>query len=247
MNRPKVVHGDKIFSFFGFVLSLLRLNAQFEQEEMDSFHGSVLMNPLHLIYPELQISYELDVLERVSLFSRIGGKVAHGTDGSFESFGGGLWGVYEHQYLMNKYLNGLYVSTGPTFYFKGQRKYFVGCQLLYRFYWMNAVRLSFDDVETYRFNSVRTERNNVLGLKLLFGDIHGYKLTDKFSFNVRRYIGFTGRIKWYRYKNEDALLLDGSYSNYNKSGTYYWPISPFFGIDIGIKRKRQLQQLPFLL
>ena len=140
---------------------------------------------------------------------------------------------------MNKHSNAIYFSISPSFYFDNRNKYFFQPELFNRFYWFDNKHLSYDNVETYRYNSIRSERNNVIGLKILFGFNNLIKISERLAVNIKLYAGPGFRYKIYQYKNVDYKDLNPEtgevkYLPYKEEKGTFACLSFNLGVKIGL-------------
>jgi len=234
----------KIFSII--FLSIICSNTIFSQEKVDKnneiISGGFYITPTQLIFPEIILTYEHFLDNKFSLSYSLGYKIPVGKDTLFEPFGHGLFANYEYQYMFNKYSNAIFFSISPSYYFGQKRKYFIQCELFNRYYWFDNKHISFDNVEMYAYNSIRSEKNNITGIKVLAGtNIKRYIKNPMLLFNIKLYAGFSIRHKSYHYENINAICNDSIGNEIivpfrEENGTEIYP-SIQFEIKIGITKK----------
>ena len=223
----------KVLTFLFLAMSFFDLQGQQPDKTMTG--NGIYFLPTQLIFPEVLLTYEHFINDHLSLSFSAGYKIPTGSGDTLESFGNGLAAVYENQYMFNEYLHGIYLSAAPSFYFSNAEKLYWSPELFYRYYWCNDKRLSFDNVETDRYNSVRSEQNHVIGLKVLIGYNTKIDISEKCAIAFKFYGGLGTRYKMYKYENADNVMEDGTTVPYQtEQGTAFWPVAIQAGIKIGI-------------
>ncbi len=230
-----------IFAFFLCLFSLNQYAQTNNYSDKRLIGDGVYILPSQLIFPEIILTYEHFIKEKVSLSYSLGYKIPTGTGSKFEPFGNGLIADYEYQYMFNKFSNAIYFSIAPSYFIGTKRNYFVQCELFNRFYWIDNKQFSFDNDEIEKFDCVRSERNNVTGLKLLLGLNKQILISNSLFFNTIFYGGFGLRFKVYHYENVNNKIID---SNNNVSfipfqednGSLIAP-SIQLGIKIGLAKR----------
>ncbi|NOU45891.1 MAG: hypothetical protein HOO86_02375 [Bacteroidales bacterium] len=206
----------------------------------DSGNGIYIL-PTQLFFSEIILTYEQFIKERISISYSLGYKIPTGEGNTLEPFGSGLFADYELSFMFNEFSNAVYVSLSPSYYFGSHCKYFVQCEFFTRFYWFDDKRLSFDNVENYWFNSIRSERVNVTGIKALAGLNSKFSISKTMFFTIRFYGGIGVRYKNYYYENIDNIVMDPKlgeiiYPYEEERGHVFLP-SFHFGLKIGIAKK----------
>jgi hypothetical protein len=117
--------------------------------------------------------------------------------------------------------------------------------LFYRFYWFDDKELFFDNFESDRFNSIRSERIHVTGLKFLAGFNNKIQVSGNTAINVKLYGGPGVRYKNYWYEDvdnkrylweEDTTIIEP----YREEKGDFFIITLHLGIKLGISRTRSL-------
>jgi len=227
-----------IIIYFLLFFSLNNLFSQNTNKKKITNNGFYFL-PTQLKYREINFSYEHFIKERISLTISMAYKIPYGTDTLFEPNASGLYAIYEYQYMINKHSNAIYFSISPSFYFDNRNKYFFQPELFNRFYWFDDIHLSYDNEETYRYNSIRSERNNVTGIKLLFGFNNLIKISENLAFNIKLYAGPGFRFKIYQYKNIDYKDInyetgENVYIPYKEENGTFACLSFNLGVKIGL-------------
>ena len=212
------------------------LTGLYGQENQDLKLGNGLyVLPTQLIFPELLLSYERFVKDGLSVTFSLGYKLPVGKGDTLRPFGHGLMAIYEYQYMLNEFSNGLYLGVAPSFYSKTNKTLFFSPEIFYRHYWFEDKKLFFDNEQGMRYNAIRTERNHVLGLKLLVGGNSKIVVSPKKAIGFKLYAGLSTRYKFYKYTNVDNVLEDGHLIPFEvKQGTAFWPAALHLGLKIGL-------------
>ena len=228
-----------IIIFLGFIAIPISAQDSIQTKNIDN---GLYFLPTQLLFGEIVLTFEHFTKKYFSISYSIGYKIPTGTGNVMEPVGSGLFATYEYQYMFNEFSKALYFSVAPSFYFKGQRKYYLQPELFYRFYWFDNKKLSFDNFETYRYNSIRTERIHVMGLKFLAGFNSMIKVSNRLVLNIKTYAGVGVRYKTYKYVDIDNEVPDDNGEitiiPYNeKTGDLILP-SIHLGIKIGIAKTK---------
>ncbi len=175
------------------------------------------------------------------MVERVQGKMAYGVMGSFKpatrnsaevkGLAKGLFGGYELQNMGNPLYNAI---TGGLYAKRFHHKTSYVClELFYRHWWFDNKQGSYDNIEGYRFNGLRTERQNVVGLKVLFGEtiVNTRFLGKRFLLDI--YGGFGARYKSYRFETTNGTVWDLPNSDGVDKGVSR-SLSLHFGLNIGI-------------
>ena len=189
------------------VLLTLTLSVFGQDSENKSQPGNGLyILPTQLIFPEVLLTYEQFIRPRVSISYSLGYKLPVGKGDKLQTVGSGMFADYEYGYIFNEYSGGIYVSLAPSFYDKW-RKFYFQPELFYRSYRMNDKRLSYNNIEGGSYNSLRSEKIDVIGLKLLMGFNNMIALTDRTAINIKAFGGLGIRVKSYSYQNIDNQVI----------------------------------------
>lgn len=211
--------------------------------EEKRIRNGIYFHPTQLIFPEILLTYEQFLKDNLSGSVSFGYKIPTGKGESLEPFGSGLLADYENQYMLNEYSHGLYFSISPSFYMKDQKTFFFSPELFYRYYWFNKKKLFFDNVETDRYNSIRSEQNHVIGLKLLAGFNSKIVITEKKAIAFKIYTGLSARFKIYKYENIDNILEDGTIVPFQlEQGTAFRPVAIHLGLKIGLSNLKSISK-----
>lgn len=145
----------------------------------------------------------------------------------------GLGGEYIYQNYWNPLYNGVTAGFVSKYYLSEKRKSFLEADLFYRFWWFNNKDAIFDNVEGYRFEGTRTERQYIAGLKLLFGSSKKLPSKSRYQPFLDTYFGLGVRYKYYQFETYDGFVWD-QYYDYKKDQGNLWLPSLHFGVRIGL-------------
>lgn len=145
----------------------------------------------------------------------------------------GLGGEYIYQNYWNPLYNGVTAGFVSKYYLSEKRKSFLEADLFYRFWWFNNKDAIFDNVEGYRFEGTRTERQHIAGLKLLFGSSKKLPSKSRYQPFLDTYFGLGVRYKYYQFETYDGFVWD-QYYDYKKDQGNLWLPSIHVGVRIGL-------------
>jgi hypothetical protein len=148
--------------------------------------------------------------------------------------GMGLFGDYLDQNFWNPLYNAITIGLNSKYYLTPKKHLFYEAHLFYRHWWFNNKDCEYDNVEGYQFDGIRTERQNVLGLKALFGSSFKINLNSKVKPIFDLYCGIGVRYKNYRFKTYNGTVGD-TYVNYWKDKGSIWKPSIHLGLKIGVE------------
>ena len=237
MDHIKLPRHFRNAVIFNLLLIIIFPCSQLRGQKIEEFQiaNGIYLLPTQLVFPEILLTYEHFVKDDLSLSFSMGYKFPTGSGDTLEAFGSGLLAEYENQYMFNEYLHGMYLSVAPSFYFSDTRNFYWSPELFYRYYWCNDKRLYFDNVETDRFNSIRSEQNHVIGLKLLAGYNSKIDISEKCAIAFKFFGGLGTRYKIYKYENVDNVMEDGTTVPYEmEQGTAVWPVAIQLGVKAGL-------------
>lgn len=143
----------------------------------------------------------------------------------------GQFGDYTFQNIFNKFYNAFTISLNSKYYFNEKDKVYFESILFYRHWWFDRKKVSFDNVEGYSFNELRTEHQNVFGIKLVIGKTIMLWKNAKTYPIIDCYAGLGYRVRFFEFETLDNNFnIIGTYS-----GSYLWLVTPQFGIKLGFE------------
>ena len=178
------------------------------QPEKKVLSSGLYILPSQLVFTEIIITYERFVAEKRSYSYSLGAKIPTRAGSTLLLSGHGpFFGDYFFQQMINKHLSAVYTSFAPSFYLDDIRDFFIQPEMFYRLYWLSSKKLVYDDFnDQMDFNSVRSERVHVLGIKGLFGINNRIDLTKHKTLNVKLLMGIGVRYKDFKFTNIDNKI-----------------------------------------
>lgn len=159
--------------------------------------------------------------------------------------GAGLAGYYIDQNFLNAMYNAITVGLNAKYFLHKRKNMFLEADFFYRYWWFNNKNCHYDNVEGYRFNATRTEKQDVYGLKFLFGNSFQSKAKSRNKLVLDLYCGVGLRFKTYVFETRNGTVNDIYYSYKKETGSTASPqgrimsgipVSPQGGIRLGIGR-----------
>lgn len=155
------------------------------------------------------------------------------TQNSGEIRAGGAGSDYVYQNFQNKMNNAVTVGLSTKYYMPQWYNLFFEADLFYRYWWFENKDCYYNNVEGYSFDGIRTEHQNVYGLKMLIGRSFELKSNAKVKFVLDIYGGLGMRYRTYTYETVDGTVNDQYYPYLKETGTNF-SFSPQIGIKIGV-------------
>ena len=224
------------------------ISAQESVIKSDTISNGFYILPTQLVFVEVILSYEQFIKDKISFTYSLGYKIPVGKGTELNlPFGMGL--DYQHfDPMFNEFAHAVYISFASAYYFSSDRIFYLQSELFYRHYWFNNQQLYYSNVEkiSSSYNSIRSERVNVYGIKFLAGYNAKVSISKKLLFVAKFYTGLGFRYKEYTYVNIDNHV---TYNNgdiiiipYEEiKGSYYAP-SFHLGVKIGFARKTAISK-----
>lgn len=138
-------------------------------------------------------------------------------------------------YTSQNYRNPLYESITlglNSKFFLLPEKYYVDIQVFYRYWWFDN-KMAKSESREYSFDGLRSERQNVVGLKFLMGRTFVFRHGRNISHIIDMYAGTAIRYRTYRFETVDGYIND-QYYTYKKETWSDWIPSIQFGVNIGL-------------
>ena len=187
--------------------------------------------PIQLCFYDFPINIEKSfnqftagVITSYRLSTRNSGRVSGGV---------GLLGGYQTQNFWNPFYNALTIGLNSKYYFAKEKHDFIESILFYRYWWFNYKDCEYNNVEGYNFQGTRTERQDVLGLKLLYGQSFTIKVKSKVKPIIDLYVGLGLRYNTYKFETFNGTVK-GIYYDYKQDTGNSWAPSFHFGLKLGI-------------
>lgn len=184
--------------------------------------------PIILEYVKGRFTYGIS--PSVKFSTQYGGKVSDVVHGEF--------GDYKFQNMFNKLYNAFTISLNSKYYFREKDRVYFEAILFYRHWWFDKKNAVYENIEGYSFNELRTEHQNVFGVKFLMGKTFVFWEKSKLHPIIDCYFGLGCRYKMYYFKS-----LDNDFNVTNVyDGSYWWLVSPQIGIKLGFEVRLKPKQ-----
>lgn len=222
----------KILQLLGLVLLC---NASFGQ---DSLKGNyrIMVTPTQFIFNDYTLSVE-KLMGRHTLGLSLGYKPSTKEGGEVKG-GSGLFGYYEDQNMWNDLYNAATIGLNSKYYFGKKQKFFGELQLFYRNWWFDNKQAIYKNIEGYRFDGLRSEEQNVYGLKLMAGRSSRILKGDRNALALDFYAGIGLRYKTFWFKTAEGMVGD-EYFGYRVDTGKRFNVGPQVGLKIGLERLKK--------
>lgn len=173
------------------------------------YQSIVRIDPKRLFFREISLTYEVPIKGTFALEAGLGYRFNRPHAGpEIKGIGSGMFGGYDIQQMANPHLQAISMSVAPKWYVPGKAM-FLSTMLFSRYWWCDKVRASYDNVEGYRFDALRTERIGVIGGKLLVGTTSKPRdVLSRVNYLMTVYAGIGWRWKDMRYQSWDGQVND---------------------------------------
>jgi len=192
----------------------------------------IMTQPTQFLSNDFPLIFE-KVFKRSALGLTIAYRPSTQNSGKIKSYGYGLAGIYWYQNFTNDLYNAVTVGVNSKYFIVKKYNLFIEAHLFYRYWWFNNKYAEFDNMEGYRFKATRTERQNVYGLKILFGNSFQFKTKSKIKPIIDLYCGFGVRYKTWKFETFNGTIRDDYYTYKKETGNYWMPTLQG-GLKIGI-------------
>jgi len=194
---------------------------------------SISTNPTQYFFLDFPVIFE-GYYHRHTIGLTISYRPSTLNSGEISSGKGPRLGEYIYQNYHNYLYNAVTLGLNSKYFLRKQDNVYLDGQIFYRYWWFDRKKASFENVEGgYSFDGTRTEKQNILGFKLLFGKTVEYKYGHKIRPIINMYVGIGLRYKTYLFETFDGVV-NGSYYSYKKDNWSLWTPSLEFGITLGL-------------
>lgn len=193
----------------------------------------VMVTPTQFIFNDYILSVE-KWMGRHTLGLSLGYRPSTQDGGEVEG-GSGLMGYYEHQNMWNELYNAGTIGLNSKYYFGESRKFFGELQLFYRNWWFDNKQAIYTNIEGYRFDGLRSEEQNVYGLKLMAGRSFRLIKGNRNALVVDIYAGIGVRYKTLWFETTEGMVGD-KYFSYRVDTGHGINAGPQAGLKIGFER-----------
>ena len=156
-------------------------------------------------------------------------------DGGKAGEGQGFLGGYKMRNFWNPLYQAVTFGINSKYYFPRMNNWYIDTRLFYRHWWFDDKYAYFLDAVGYSFDGLRTERQNVFGLKLLFGRTFAINTQTRVFPLIDIYGGFGTRYRFYDFVTRNGTVNDVFHEHLHERGNYWMRIpSLHLGVRIGI-------------
>ena len=216
------------------ILIFLILNFGFylkaQKVELPEFTMSTY--PIQFLFNEYSLNFEKLFAQKQTAGFLLSYRPSTKNSGEFEGGGHGVFGDYSSQNYFNPYYNSFTFGLNTKRYISKRNNIYLDLLGFYRHWWFENKTISFDNEEGYRFNGLRTEHQNVYGIKLLIGNTSIISTNSRIKPFLDIYFGLGVRYKAADFKTFNGTVND-IYYDYRNDKNYFWLPSAHFGIKFG--------------
>ena len=152
----------------------------------------------------------------------------------------GQGGDYSLQNMGNPFYDAVFFSFGFKKFSKKNLKNYFGIELFNRYWWIENKYMEFNNVEGYRFQGMRTEYVEVIGLNLLGGYESRFRISKNLLFIINYFGGIGYRMKSYSYQTWNGTIGDKPVDYKIEKGILHLPtINTGIKIGIGISNENK--------
>ena len=214
-----------------FVILLLTFSASLSGQESDN-GIRIVTTPFQFIFLDFPISIEKQFKRHA-----VGLTFSYRPDTKDEQeIDSKLGWSYTHENFLNHLYQAATFGINYKYYYTKSSNFYLDTRLFYRHWWFDNKHASYQNVETARFDGLRTERQNVFGLKLLIGKTFPIETNTRVYPVIDVYAGLGMRYKYTEFITQNGTVND-TYYEYLHEKDNYWPSilpSVHLGVRIGI-------------
>jgi len=145
----------------------------------------------------------------------------------------GLFATYANQNFFNPLYNAFTIGINSKNYFSKYNNLYIDGNIFYRFWWFDKKNCSYNNVEDEVWSGIRTERQNVYGIKLLIGNTFQIRTNIKIKPIIDLYCGVGLRYKTCRFETINGTFFNSLFLPYKLETENYWAPSVHFGLNVG--------------
>jgi len=144
---------------------------------------------------------------------------------------------YVNQNFHNFLYNAMTIGLNSKYFLTTPNRFYIDVNLFYRYWWFDKKYATYDaNVEkplAYHFNGVRSEKQNILGLRLLIGVTKAFREGHKIRPIINMYFGTGLRYKIYNFETFSGYV-NNEYYTYKKDTWGQWVPTMELGVNIGL-------------
>lgn len=217
-------------------ISLIFLCFSLFGQDSQTRNYRVMITPSQFIFNDYSISAE-KFFGRHTIGLTLGYKPSTKSSGEV-SGGAGLFGAYEDQNMWNGLYDAVTIGLNSKYYFGKENRFYGDFCLFYRNWWFENKYARYDNVEGYRFDGLRTEEQNVYGLKLLIGYSTYILKRNRNSIVIDFYAGIGVRNKSLWFRTYEGLVYE-TYHDFYSERRNHFSVGPQAGFKIGYQRMKK--------
>jgi hypothetical protein len=190
--------------------------------------------PFQYLFNDYSFTFEKVYSNRRTLGLTLGFRPSTKNGGDLDFHTMGLMGYYQDQNFWNPLYNAITIGINSKHYFSKYNNRFIEGNIFYRLWWFDNKNCSYNNVEDESWSGIRTERQNVYGLKLLFGNSIIIRTKIKIKPIIDIYYGVGLRYKTCKFETFNGTFDKLLFLPYNLETKNYWAPSVHLGLRVGL-------------
>lgn len=191
--------------------------------------------PFQYLYNDYNLTFEKALTNLRTLGLTLGYRPSTKNEGEIDLPLFGMFGNYTVQNFWNPFENGVTIGLNSKNYFsKYNKRLFYDVHVFYRHWWFDRKNCSYDNVEDEVWSGIRTERQDVYGVKFLFGKSFQLRTKVKIKPVFDFYIGAGLRYKAFKSQLFNVTFQNSVFFPYVEDSFNYWAPSLHLGFRVGI-------------
>jgi len=163
--------------------------------------------PFQYLFNDYSFTFEKVYSNRRTLGLTLGFKPSTQNEGEITTHG--ILGNYSFENYFNPFYNAITIGLNSKYYFSKYNNLFVDGNIFYGLWWFDKKNCSYNNIEDDVWSGIRTEKQNVYGLKLLLGNTFQIRTNIKIKPIIDLYCGVG-----FRYKTCKFETFNGTFGNY---------------------------------
>ena len=192
--------------------------------------------PFQYLFNDYAFTFEKVYSNRRTLGLTLGFRPSTKNEGELITYG--MAGNYSFGNYFNPFYNAFTIGLNSKYYYSKYNNRFIEGNIFYRFWWFDKKNCYSTNVEEGVWSGIRTERQNVYGMKILFGKTITIRTNIKIKPIIDIYYGVGLRYKTCRFETFNATLEHYYFiPNILEIKSYLSP-SIHFGLRVGLGWKK---------
>jgi hypothetical protein len=189
--------------------------------------------PFQYLFNDYSFTFEKVFSNRRTLGLTLGYRPSTQNGGEISTRG--LFGHYSYGDFFNPLDNAITIGINSKYYFSKYNNLFIDGNLFYRLWWFDKKNSKYINGENLdeSWSGIRTERQNVYGLKLLFGNTFQIRTNIKIKPVIDLYGGVGLRYKTCRFETFNGTFYNSLFLPYKLETENYWAPSVHLGLKVG--------------